>query len=605
MSLNNNIKMKQKGLTLIELMIVLSLLVILLSAGYLLFSFGYNTFFIAQGRSDVQQNVRIVSDFLTREVRNSTSVTLFDSSVTVPAHTALNDDEHYIFLNSDGKIEFRSNEGTFLVPQGISDRIAFDAAFSVSVSNNRIVTYQIIGTRDSGQTDTLISEIFIENLAFQNRSITTVGTDLIGIYYIKEPAASLVAMTVDPYRIEENLYIEKDFVLTLTLINDTFKDGVASLDVSLGDDLTGLNVGSMTKISDNSATLVIRGKLELIAGVGAVRVDANGLTGGKSLEGKVIVQKPVGYLSARPSEVISNPGGEMDYVFELEVVSNTLKRDIDTDDVTLDGDFLTSNMTVVSASRVSATLATVTIRGNLEMVVPDGGGYGAAFITLGGDTEGDVFTAGYGLTAPVVVLPEDFDLARTLNVSTVGNGTTSITGTTSYPNNTTVTITATATGDWEFLKWTVNGSEVAHLNGEISILMNENKTAVSHFRLPYDKIPLGSYVRYSNKEYIKLTQARLMDRYPSSGTMKWDVNAAWPTRAELMGISQAARAGAGNYWTGTSGSGNDAYYVDNNGAILLRNKAPGVNQRPCISIVPSGLYAYSGDGTAANPYVVY
>ena len=137
-------KKSQRGLFLIELLIVLGLLSVVLSIGYMLFSFGYNSFFIAEARSDVQQNVRMVADFISREVRHATEATLLDASQTIPAAADIPDENtHYIFLNADGKVEYRTKDQSFLIPSVISDQIDFDLEYFISASSNRILAFQI------------------------------------------------------------------------------------------------------------------------------------------------------------------------------------------------------------------------------------------------------------------------------------------------------------------------------------------------------------------------------------------------------------------------------------------------------------------------------
>lgn len=185
---------KRSGLSLVELVIVLGLLSVVLSAGYMFFNFVYSSFFTAEGRSDVQQNVRIVSDFISKEIRNATSVKLLGSSETIPDPSTLKEDEHYIFVNADGKIEYRTKNVSRIIPDIISERINFTLDFSISTASDRILRYDLGGIRDSDHTFSLSSEVFIQNLAFQNKVIATAttGTDYTAVYFIKKPATVVV-----------------------------------------------------------------------------------------------------------------------------------------------------------------------------------------------------------------------------------------------------------------------------------------------------------------------------------------------------------------------------------------------------------------------------
>jgi hypothetical protein len=238
-----------------------------------------------------------------------------------------------------------------------------------------------------------------------------------------------------------------------------------------------------------------------------------------------------------------------------------------------------------------------------------GTGYGHAYIRLGTDIEGDVFQSGFALTGLVTVWPSAYTIMYKLSVGIKGEGKTDpLPGEYVKAPNDFVILTASKNADskWEFYEWTVNSETKIHddLN-KITIKMDGNKGAVAHFRLPFKEIPMGQHVKYNNQPYIKISDSRLMDFYQSANTMQWSLNTSWPTRDELLGISQTDRSGAGNYWTGTDTTGNNAYYVDNSGVILTRKKTDTINQRPCITVTSDSLYAYSGDGSAANPFVVY
>jgi hypothetical protein len=233
----------------------------------------------------------------------------------------------------------------------------------------------------------------------------------------------------------------------------------------------------------------------------------------------------------------------------------------------------------------------------------DGSGFGVAYIIVGTDIEGDVYNSGYALTAPVIVRPAGYIPTYTLSVSIRGIGNTNPSpGEHQATQDEEVDLEAfeIEASDWLFYRWTVNNVAQTDGDADIVITMNGNKAAVAHFRLPFIDIPNGSHVLYNNQQYIKLSNTRLMNLYQSANTMSWSANPAWPTKSELEALSSAQRGGAGNYWTGTEESNNWAYYVDNNGNILTRRKNEYINQRPCITINPTNLYAYSGDGSTHN-----
>lgn len=86
-------KINKKGVTLIELLIVLAILGIALSLGFSFSIFGMRTFDGGINKSEIQFDARMVSKFLTDELRNAISLELID----IPA-SFTNDNFNYIYI---------------------------------------------------------------------------------------------------------------------------------------------------------------------------------------------------------------------------------------------------------------------------------------------------------------------------------------------------------------------------------------------------------------------------------------------------------------------------------------------------------------------------
>lgn len=63
-----------KGLTLIELLVVLSLVGVVLAVGYNLFFYGNTVFRQGESQSNVQRDIRMSADTITKELRNALKV---------------------------------------------------------------------------------------------------------------------------------------------------------------------------------------------------------------------------------------------------------------------------------------------------------------------------------------------------------------------------------------------------------------------------------------------------------------------------------------------------------------------------------------------------
>ena len=70
-----NILWNNKGLTLVELMVAVGLIVIVISLGFTLLFFGMRSFDTGTAQAHTQQNVRLVGDYMRSELRNAVEIT--------------------------------------------------------------------------------------------------------------------------------------------------------------------------------------------------------------------------------------------------------------------------------------------------------------------------------------------------------------------------------------------------------------------------------------------------------------------------------------------------------------------------------------------------
>jgi prepilin-type N-terminal cleavage/methylation domain-containing protein len=92
----------KRGLSLIELVIALALLSTVLAVGYSFYFFGTNAFASGESRSNMQRDLRQVSDMVTRNIRNASNINVVNS--------VTNDTYQYIYL-SNKAIMHRQSDG--------------------------------------------------------------------------------------------------------------------------------------------------------------------------------------------------------------------------------------------------------------------------------------------------------------------------------------------------------------------------------------------------------------------------------------------------------------------------------------------------------------
>jgi len=73
-----NILWNNKGLTLVELMVAVGLIVIVISLGFTLLFFGMRSFDTGTAQAHTQQNVRLVGDYMRSELRNAVEISTED-----------------------------------------------------------------------------------------------------------------------------------------------------------------------------------------------------------------------------------------------------------------------------------------------------------------------------------------------------------------------------------------------------------------------------------------------------------------------------------------------------------------------------------------------
>lgn len=155
-------RLNHKGITLIEILIVFALIGVVLSLGYSFALFGKKTFDGGEKQSEIQFDARMVSKFITDELRNATSLEL----ISIPA-SFTNDNFNYIYIINNQLVHRYNGVVTNKTGPTLTE---MNPTFSMRKlgNNNNIVTFNIKSTINSaiGQKEIQISsDIQLNNLS--------------------------------------------------------------------------------------------------------------------------------------------------------------------------------------------------------------------------------------------------------------------------------------------------------------------------------------------------------------------------------------------------------------------------------------------------------
>lgn len=154
------INRKKKGVTLVELVIVSSMLVVIVSLAFSLYFFGTKSFQNGVSRSNVQQNINMAANAITKELRYATEISIIDRPIV------FNNDYRYIFMNDDNLIEFWSKNAIKLIPATATEGITYSLSFKSKSAGS--VAGKILGfslNAAGAQNYGIESDIFPLNMA--------------------------------------------------------------------------------------------------------------------------------------------------------------------------------------------------------------------------------------------------------------------------------------------------------------------------------------------------------------------------------------------------------------------------------------------------------
>lgn len=150
----------KKGMSLIEVTVIIALLLVVTSVAFSLLMAGNNNFTRSKLRSDMQFEVRMVSDFIRDELRYATEIELMDTpeSFVAGSEYILIEGSIMKHVNAAG---VKSNKATFNMTE-------FNPMFILeAVGSNNMLNYHIEGTDDSTlgtKSYEVMTKVFLNNI---------------------------------------------------------------------------------------------------------------------------------------------------------------------------------------------------------------------------------------------------------------------------------------------------------------------------------------------------------------------------------------------------------------------------------------------------------
>lgn len=167
------IKYNNKGITLIELLIVLAIMGIILQVIYSVFFVGNKSFIIGKEKGFAQQDARLIAEIVTKELRTAKEVSIDLSTIS----------GNYYFLEFDKdnsrliKQDKDKDKPPMIVAEGSIEKLSFNRD---TEDTSGVISVTII-VKENNQSFSLDFDILLENLTDFNQIIS----DSNKIYYTK------------------------------------------------------------------------------------------------------------------------------------------------------------------------------------------------------------------------------------------------------------------------------------------------------------------------------------------------------------------------------------------------------------------------------------
>ncbi len=155
---------KTSGVTLIEMIIAVAIVMIVIGAAWTVFAFGNTTFIRGNTQYDIQSDVRLAAGYITNEVRYSTVVELIPEIKTDSFESGFD----YITINPATGQLLHFEAANFASPKAYGLNLTDDFSFN-SANGNELEVF--LSGSHSGQAFSLNHKISLPNLVLLNKDI--------------------------------------------------------------------------------------------------------------------------------------------------------------------------------------------------------------------------------------------------------------------------------------------------------------------------------------------------------------------------------------------------------------------------------------------------
>ncbi|HZK24963.1 MAG TPA: prepilin-type N-terminal cleavage/methylation domain-containing protein [Oscillospiraceae bacterium] len=151
--------LNRRGLSLVELIITMTILLIVLAVGYPFYHFGTRTASVGEDQSNIQRDIRLNGDFITKELRNATEIEIVPSASEGSGDT----DNQYFYLENNNIMHKTNANPTN--PSTFTNRNILSLTFTLqqTAAGNNFVTF-IVSGQEGTQTYSVESQVHLNNL---------------------------------------------------------------------------------------------------------------------------------------------------------------------------------------------------------------------------------------------------------------------------------------------------------------------------------------------------------------------------------------------------------------------------------------------------------